>query len=136
MNAVSADSCSGDIGGGAVQYPNGKVDIDDLLTVVGLWGTSNCVADINGDSTVNIDDLLYVINGWGACSCFPTQDAPASLSQTLADAGLTMSDWNAFVNVMATGSQADKENYNCWMQRHLTGCARCPSCPANDPFAN
>src|SRR2546426_9157098 len=134
MTLIPTDSCPGDIGGGAVQYPNGKVDIDDLLTLINLWGTSNCLADLTGDGTVNIDDLLTLINHWGPCSCFPSQPLGDSLSQTLTNAGLTMSNWNAFVDVMANGSQSDKDNYNCWMQRHLSGCIRCPACPGRDPF--
>jgi hypothetical protein len=133
---VPADRCPGDIGGGAVQYPNGKVDIDDLLTVISAWGTSNCVADVTGDSSVNIDDLLAVVSSWGPCACFPSQPPVESLSQTLAGAGLSMSDWNGFVDVMATGTQSEKDNHNCWMQRHLTECVRCPACPDKDLFAD
>jgi hypothetical protein len=132
---VPVSSCPGDIGGGAVQYPNGKVDIDDLLTVIGAWGTSNCVADINADAMVNIDDLLAVINNWGPCACWPSQPPVESFSQTLADADLTMSEWNAFADKMAYGSETEKENYNCWMQRYLSKCERCPACPGRDPFS-
>tara|TARA_Y100000589_G_scaffold4171_1_gene3734 strand:- start:41 stop:1378 length:1338 start_codon:yes stop_codon:yes gene_type:complete len=44
-----------------------KVDIDDVLIVIALWGNTGGIGDVNYDGTVNIDDLLYVINSWGNC---------------------------------------------------------------------
>ncbi|HWB19169.1 MAG TPA: hypothetical protein VG711_02630 [Phycisphaerales bacterium] len=100
-------------------------------------GVSNCIADvapIGGDHTVNIDDLTTVILHWGACSCFPAQAAPPSLSQVIADAGLTQSQWNEFLNVVANGSEKERQNYNCWLQRRISHCEVCPACPSSDPF--
>ena len=46
---------------------NYAVDILDLLTVIGRWGSYSPAADINADSVVDIQDLLIVIDSWGAC---------------------------------------------------------------------
>ena len=50
---------------------NGVVDVDDLLTVINVWGTCEpgepCPADIapiGGNGVVDVDDLLMVINNW------------------------------------------------------------------------
>ena len=48
---------------------DGAVNVDDLLTVINLWGNcpdppAKCPADLNDDGTVNVDDLLIVINNW------------------------------------------------------------------------
>jgi hypothetical protein len=45
-------------------------------------------------------------------------------------------DWNEFLDVAGNGKQSQKANYNCWMQRYLTHCEKCPACPGRDPFAN
>src|SRR5262245_6695845 len=57
--------------------PNGVVNVDDLLAVIGTWGQDGNpngprpVGDAAplpaGDCVVNVDDLLAVIGGWGAC---------------------------------------------------------------------
>jgi hypothetical protein len=132
---VPADACPGDVVGGEVSVPDEKVNVSDLLYIINNWGTSNCIADINGDAAVNSGDLLAVVNHWGACACFPAQGVVKSLSQELADAGLTQADWNKFLDVAANGTQTQKANYNCWMHRRLTHCQKCPACPGRDPFA-
>ena len=46
-----------------------KVDVDDLLTLLGSWGRCvNCGADFNQDTYVDVIDLLYLIDSWGICS--------------------------------------------------------------------
>jgi hypothetical protein len=47
---------------------DGEVEIDDLLIVLGRWGSSDWAADLNGDGVVDVDDLLIVIQFWGDCS--------------------------------------------------------------------
>lgn len=47
---------------------DGTVGIDDLLAVIGAWGTSDATADFNEDGTVSVEDLLILIGAWGACS--------------------------------------------------------------------
>jgi hypothetical protein len=48
-----------------------SVDVQDLLEVIGAWGTcDHCgpdVAPAGGDNRVNVSDLLAVIGGWGPC---------------------------------------------------------------------
>jgi hypothetical protein len=62
--------CLGDV---APFGGDGVVNIDDLLIIIGAWGTSNPQYDIappvpgGGNGIVNIDDLLLVINSWGMC---------------------------------------------------------------------
>jgi len=46
---------------------NGSVDVDDLLILLGEWGTPGILADLNADDIVNIEDLLILIANWGDC---------------------------------------------------------------------
>jgi len=56
--------------------PDGTVNVQDLLAVIGAWGPCGkgaCPADVappgppQGDDIVNVQDLLAVIGAWGAC---------------------------------------------------------------------
>ena len=47
--------------------PDGIVGTDDLLAVIGYWGSSIPDGDVNGDGIVGTDDLLAVISDWGPC---------------------------------------------------------------------
>ncbi len=54
----------------------------------------------------------------------------------LTNTGLTMNDWNDFEDVMLNGTQAEQDNWDCWMKRYLTehvSCGEC-ECPDDDPF--
>jgi hypothetical protein len=57
---------------------DGVVDVDDLLAVIGAWGSSGGPADIapscEGDGTVNVNDMLAVINNWGDLCAGGTRD--------------------------------------------------------------
>ncbi len=44
---------------------DGIVNIDDLLTLISSWGTSD--HDLNDDGVVAVDDLLIAIENWGPC---------------------------------------------------------------------
>jgi len=44
------------------------VNVNDLLTVIDQWGTSNDMADVNDDGIVDVTDLLEVIGNWGPCA--------------------------------------------------------------------
>lgn len=64
-------SCAQDVSGG-----DGVVDINDLLSVVGVWGQSGAPGfipqDITGpsaapDGVIDINDLLAVVGAWGPC---------------------------------------------------------------------
>jgi hypothetical protein len=52
-------TCPADLNG------DGVVDVDDLLIVLGAWGTPG--GDVNGDTTTDVDDLLIVLGAWGPC---------------------------------------------------------------------
>jgi len=53
--------CLADIDG------SGAVTIDDILAVVGYWGSSIPAGDLNYDGIVDIEDLLIVLGAWGPC---------------------------------------------------------------------
>jgi hypothetical protein len=53
--------CLADIDG------SGAVTIDDLLAVIGYWGSSVPAGDLNSDGTVDIEDLLILFDNWGPC---------------------------------------------------------------------
>lgn len=54
--------CDGDLTG------SGTVDIDDLLIIIGAWGTCPpCPGDSDGNGVVDIDEILALIAGWGVC---------------------------------------------------------------------
>jgi hypothetical protein len=54
--------CPSDISGN-----DGVVSIDDLLTLIAAFGTSDTNADINNDNIVDIADLLLLIAAFGDC---------------------------------------------------------------------
>ena len=53
--------CLADIDG------SGAITIDDLLAVIGYWGSSSPAGDLNFDGTVDIEDLLIIFDEWGPC---------------------------------------------------------------------
>jgi hypothetical protein len=52
--------CAGDLDA------DGLVGIDDLLALLGWFGTSN--GDVDCDGISNINDLLVLIGNWGPCN--------------------------------------------------------------------
>jgi parallel beta-helix repeat protein len=46
---------------------DGYVNVNDLLIVIGYWGTIDSPADVNEDGIVDVSDLLMVIGNWGPC---------------------------------------------------------------------
>jgi len=46
---------------------DGEVRVEDLLAIIGGWGTDNPLLDIDGDGTVGVADLLAVLEHWGPC---------------------------------------------------------------------
>lgn len=56
--------CEGDI---APQPPDGTVNVDDLLVLLGAWGSDDKLADLNGSGNVDVDDLLDLLGNWGPC---------------------------------------------------------------------
>ena len=56
------EPCIGDIDG------NGAVTVDDLLTLLSAYGsTDGGPADLDGDGIVGVDDLLLLISAFGPC---------------------------------------------------------------------
>ncbi|MCH2152863.1 MAG: hypothetical protein MK089_05935 [Phycisphaerales bacterium] len=55
-------SCQADV------YPDGLINIGDLLIVLANYGSTDPVdGDANGDGLVNADDILMVLSHWGIC---------------------------------------------------------------------
>jgi hypothetical protein len=52
--------CPGDLDG------DGAVNVNDLLLVLGGWGTP--AGDVNGDGTTDVTDLLELLAGFGPCA--------------------------------------------------------------------
>jgi hypothetical protein len=46
---------------------DGEIDVDDLLAIVGGWGSSDPDLDVDGNGVVNADDLLALLAVWGPC---------------------------------------------------------------------
>lgn len=53
--------CDGDVNG------DGLVGVEDILAVLGNYGTSKLPEDLNGNGSVDVLDLLWVIGEWGPC---------------------------------------------------------------------
>jgi hypothetical protein len=73
------ETCAADRAGGVGGGPDGIVDIDDLLFIIGAWGVPGGAADAYtspcGSGMVDIDDLLQVIGMWGLnCATQLTED--------------------------------------------------------------
>ena len=46
---------------------NGEVNVADLLSIIGAWGTDDPIADLDGNGIVAVGDLLIAIGQWGSC---------------------------------------------------------------------
>jgi hypothetical protein len=118
---------------------DGVVDGSDLLILLSRWGECPepkdcCLADLNGDCVVDGSDLLILLASWGPCPGFEHLDDPLTLSELLEESGLTDDDWDEFMSVMTgSGSQAEKDNYLCWMQTYLMQCVLVPEVPWTRP---
>ena len=53
--------CDGDLDG------NGSVSVQDVLNMIGVWGSADPIADLDGNGTVAVSDLLILIANWGPC---------------------------------------------------------------------
>jgi len=62
-------SCNGG-GGGSACLPadlnkSGKIDIEDLLVLLGAYGSSKASGDVNKSGKVDIEDLLVLLGSYG-----------------------------------------------------------------------
>jgi hypothetical protein len=46
---------------------DGEVNVDDLLSLLGVWGQSDVPQDLDGSGTVEVNDLLQLLGAWGPC---------------------------------------------------------------------
>ena len=44
---------------------DGVVGISDFLTLLGAWGQTGSVADLDNDGIVGIGDFLLLLGSWG-----------------------------------------------------------------------
>ncbi len=121
------------------------VDVKDLLFLLGAWGPCDepcppfCPADFDGSCAVDVKDLLFLLGAWGPCPCAPHAEV-LSLDDVLTNACVSHENWDDFLEVIETGSEAEKENWLCWMNHHLNNCTSCfcphspEICPGPDPF--
>ena len=61
IECVDENPCPGDMDG------SGDVGVDDVLAVLGAYGSNDPSGDVNGDGTVNVDDILAVVAAFGPC---------------------------------------------------------------------
>ena len=43
------------------------VNVEDLLAIIGYWGSDGPLGDVNQDGIVDVSDLLIVVGNWGLC---------------------------------------------------------------------
>jgi hypothetical protein len=53
--------CPPDING------DGIVNVNDILILIGNWGSNSEIGDVNFDGIVDVTDLLIVVGNWGPC---------------------------------------------------------------------
>ena len=60
-DCVDEDSCAGDLNG------DGEVGVDDVLAVIGAFGTTDPAGDADGNGLVDVNDVLLVVGAYGPC---------------------------------------------------------------------
>ncbi|MBT5410321.1 MAG: hypothetical protein HOK75_08695 [Phycisphaerae bacterium] len=60
-SSICDSDCPEDLDG------DGVVNVNDILAIVGSWGSSNSNNDLDGSGIVDTGDLLAVIGTWGPC---------------------------------------------------------------------
>ena len=67
MHSFVVSSCAEDL------TSDGKVSIDDVLQLIGMWGDceavcqNTCIGDFNDNGSIGVDDLLTLFAAWGSC---------------------------------------------------------------------
>ena len=126
--------CPGDIANPQTAYAEGIVNVYDLFNLLSNWDTDGPGAALASPTNiVDCNDLFVLLAHWDCRVGNPYQ--AETLEQAVTNAGLTMNDWNEFVDVMENSEdEGEKANYNCWMKNYLSACTTCPSCSGKDPF--
>ncbi len=122
--------------------PDGAVGVVDLLDLLGQWQQVCTSCDFGLDPVgVDTPDLLALLAHWGEVAPGSGAPAPPSLEEELADACLTMGDWDQHVDTMTdpNSTQEERDNSNCWMRHYIDDCDNCScdpptGCPGPDPF--
>lgn len=119
---------------------DGAVSTMDLLDLFAAWGSDpGGPPDFDCNGAVGTTDLLELFANWGACPC-PPSSTPLSFEDELADACISQAEWDDYEDTMQNGTQAEKDNYDCWMRHWIEDCDRCSclgqsGCPGADPFS-
>ena len=62
---IDLAECTADI------YPKGTGDgivgVDEILSLLGDWSSTDSPYDVDGDGAIGVDDLLMVLSAWGPC---------------------------------------------------------------------
>lgn len=67
---------------------DGKVDIEDLLMVLGAYGKKSAAANLVGDTNINIEDLLALLGQYGkSCRNGPPPPPPGTCRQSRSTPG-------------------------------------------------
>jgi len=88
---------------------------------------------------VDVLDLLLVLAGWG---CGDQTAGKNTHGDEISACGLDDEDWDDYMDILDTGTTAEKENATCWMYHYLDHhrehpiCSQPPTCPDDDPFGN
>ncbi|MFT4593895.1 MAG: putative outer membrane repeat protein [Phycisphaerales bacterium] len=113
-NVLDECECIADISG------DGVVDIDDILALIGYWGSPGPLGDLNADGIVSIHDLLILVAGWGECTNVPCSPPMAGAVQWTIEEGGN-GHWYAFMPayISWTDARIDAESlggYLCCME--------------------
>ncbi|MBG85081.1 MAG: hypothetical protein CMJ40_11130 [Phycisphaerae bacterium] len=58
---VIGTSCATDLNG------DNQTNVDDILQLLGAYGTNDSESDVDGDGVVGVNDVLTLIAAWGPC---------------------------------------------------------------------
>ena len=61
MDCIDENPCPGDLNG------DGAVGVDDVLQVLGAFGTNDPAGDLNGVGIVDVNDILGIVAAFGPC---------------------------------------------------------------------
>ena len=86
LDESAADLCPADLNG------DGEVGVNEILTIIEVWGTDDADADITGDGIVGVDDLLTRDQRLGPLPVTPTHNPPPHSTSVFH--GLAFSLWH------------------------------------------